>query len=157
MENESTAVIGIEVNEKDIIQFEKGLIGMPELKRFVLMDFEGPTPLHWLQSLDNREIGFVVSDPTLFADEYSIVLDKNAQEMLEIEKGDELVVMIVVTVKDNGREITGNLLGPIVVNASRRRGCQIVLDGTPYTTKEPLRRLKKTGEEKSNVKVGMGV
>ncbi|MHA1290451.1 MAG: flagellar assembly protein FliW, partial [Candidatus Thorarchaeota archaeon] len=62
----------LEVSEKDIINIKGGLIGMPELKRFILMEFDEASPLHWLQSLDDSRIGFVVSDPSLFSDNYTV-------------------------------------------------------------------------------------
>jgi len=131
----------LEVSEKDIINIKGGLIGMPELKRFILMEFDEDSPLHWLQSLDDSRIGFVVSDPSLFSDNYTVTLDKRVQEVLEIGKDDDLVVMVVVTVKGEAQEITGNLLGPIVVNATKRIGCQVVLESSEYSTTVPLKKM----------------
>ena len=36
------------------------------------------------------------------------------------------------------RDLTANLMAPIVVNAATRRAKQIVLDRSPYTTKHRL-------------------
>jgi len=147
----------LEVSDKDVITIRGGLIGMPELQRFVLMDFNEESPLHWLQSLDDSRIGFVVSDPSLFSDSYTVTLDKRVQEVLEIEKDDELVVMVVVTVKGEALEITGNLLGPIVVNATKRIGCQVVLEDTEYGTKVPMRKMVDGPEEAKKTMVEITV
>ncbi len=144
----------MKISEEDVIHIRGGLIGMPELKRFVLMDFDEESPFHWFQSLDDQRIGFVVSDPTLFTDDYTVTLDKRVQEVLEIERDDDLVVMIVVTVREEDRDVTGNLLGPIVVNATKRIGCQVVLDGSDYS---PRQKMKDTISTSSRAKVEVTV
>lgn len=137
MVGESVEIASMKVSEEDIINIKGGLVGMPELTRFVLMELSDKSPFHWLQSLDNGKIGFVVSDPTVFSDKYAITLDKRIQEVLEIEKSDELAVMVVVTVKKG--EVTGNLLGPIIVNVTKRIGCQVVLEGSDYSPRQKVR------------------
>jgi flagellar assembly factor FliW len=141
MKIKSTFFDEIEFNEKDIILFEKGLVGMPDLKRFVLMDFSDDSVLHWLQSVDEPNIGFIVSDPTIFDTEYTITIDPETREELEMDGDDEMVVMAIVSVKDKGEKVTGNLQGPLVVNASRHVGCQMILDPDSYgyDTEVPLR------------------
>ncbi len=130
----------IEFDEKDIIVLEHGLIGLSNLRRFVLMDFEDETAFHWFQSVDEPDMGFVVSEPTLFDGEYTFAIDRKIKEELEIGTGDDIVVMSIVTIKDKDSAITGNLLGPIVVNATRHRGAQIALNPEDYSTATPLRQ-----------------
>jgi flagellar assembly factor FliW len=38
--------------------------------------------------------------------------------------------------------LTGNLLGPIIVNAQNRSGQQVVLTDKKWTTRQPLMRLQ---------------
>jgi flagellar assembly factor FliW len=138
----------VEFDEEDIILIEQGLIGMPELKKFIMMDFPNEVALHWLQSLDDPDIGFLVSEPKLFDKDYTITVDRETGDYLRIEKDDDLVTMIIVTVKQKGAKITGNLLGPILVNASKRIGCQLTLDSRRFSTEVPLRKLEDVGEIK---------
>ncbi len=156
MDKDFIDIESMKISEEDVINIRGGLVGMPELTRFVLMDFDEKSPFHWLQSLDNSKIGFVVSDPTLFCDDYTVTLDKRVQVILEIEKSDSLVVMIVVTVKNEGRDVTGNLLGPIVVNATKRIGCQVVLDGSDYSPRQKMKTPESLGSQ-SQAKVEVSV
>jgi flagellar assembly factor FliW len=41
-----------------------------------------------------------------------------------------------------GDWLTGNLLGPIVVNAQNRLACQVVLTEKKWTTRQPLIKLQ---------------
>ena len=95
-----------------------------------------------LQSIDDPEYGFMVSDPNIFDSEYTVPVDAGTRKSLQLEDEDEIVVMTIVTVKDKGNRITGNLLGPVVVNATKRIGCQLVLDPGVYKTETPLTVLK---------------
>jgi flagellar assembly factor FliW len=112
---------------------------------------------HWLQSIDRPDIGFLVSDPNLFSENYSLVIDYDMKEQLRFEKNDEMVVMIIVTVKDRGKTITGNLLGPIVVNATKRLGCQATSGTSECDTAAPLRSNERVGTESDNKKAGVTV
>jgi flagellar assembly factor FliW len=55
---------------------------------------------------------------------------------------DACAVMAVLYVAPNGGEATVNLLAPIIVNAQTRRGAQVVLEKSSFTTSEPLLLLK---------------
>lgn len=153
MKIKSTFFDEIEFEEKDIIFLEKGLVGMPDLTRFVLMDFSDDSVLHWLQSVDEPNIGFIVSDPTIFDPEYTITIDTETKKELSMEKDDEMVVMVIVSVKDKGGKVTGNLQGPLVVNATRHIGCQMILDPDSYgyDTETPLRRVSENEDSKVGV------
>ena len=48
---------------------------------------------------------------------------------------DALAVMVVLCAL-SGQPATVNLLAPIVVNATTRRGAQVILEGTRFTTRE---------------------
>ena len=49
------------------------------------------------------------------------------------------MIYAILTLAGNEiRDLTANLMAPIVVNAKTRRAKQIVLDRSPYTTKHRL-------------------
>lgn len=142
----------IEFDEKDIIVLDNGLIGIETLTRFILMDFADESAFHWLQSVDDPDMGFIVSEPTIFDGAYTFAVDPGLKEMLRIEKDDDVVVMSIVTIRDRGNTITGNLLGPVVINASKRIGLQVVLDSNDYSSSTPLRKVEEENvENKSKV------
>lgn len=136
----------IEFDDKDIIVLEQGMIGMPDMKKFVLMEFADESAFHWLQSVDEPDMGFIVTEPIFFDENYTIAVDAKASDLLKIEKDDDIVVMAIVTIKDKGDSITGNLLGPIVINANKRIGTQMVLDPAIYSTIAPLRQAENMEE-----------
>lgn len=115
----------LEVKEEKIINFSSGLVGLPNLNRFVLIDHKD-TPLKWLQAIDDPDIAFIVVSPSLILEEYSLDLDKSVKKFIQLESEDDLAVL--VTMRVNGEDVIANFQGPIVINSRAMKGVQVVLD-----------------------------
>jgi flagellar assembly factor FliW len=122
----STSRFGqIEVGEDRVIRFPVGLLGFPQLNRYVLIDYKD-TPLKWLQSVDDPEVAFIVTDPKTVAGEGTITLGDDVVRFLQIEREDDLAVLLMLRV--DGENVVANLNGPLAINSSRMLGVQAVLD-----------------------------
>jgi len=115
----------LEVKEEKIINFSSGLVGLPNLNRFILVDHKD-TPLKWLQAIDDPDIAFIVVSPSLIIAEYSLDLDKSVKQFIQLENEDDLAVL--VTMRVNGEDVIANFQGPIVINSRAMKGVQVVLD-----------------------------
>jgi flagellar assembly factor FliW len=115
----------MEVSEDKIINFPSGLVGLPDVNRFVLIDHKD-TPLKWLQSLDNPDIAFIVISPTYIVTEYSLDLDNTVKQFLELEDENDLAVLVIMRV--DGENVIANFQGPILINSRTMKGVQVVLD-----------------------------
>ena len=115
----------IEVGEDRIIRFPVGLLGFPELNRYVLIDYKD-TPLKWLQSVDDPDVAFIVTDPKTVANEGTIRLGDDVVRFLQIEREDDLAVLLMLRV--DGDKVIANLNGPLAINSNRMLGVQAVLD-----------------------------
>lgn len=118
----------IEVSEEAILRFPSGVIGFPRSFRYVLLDHDRHAPFKWLQSLDEAGLAFVVMDPARFKPDYRVEVAPEELAELEPAEGDELVLLVILTVPaaDPGR-VTANLRGPLVVNARTKLAKQLVL------------------------------
>ena len=76
----------------------------------------------------------------MFFKEYSVPVRQETQ--LELQAPDAQAVQVFVICNKVGDWLTGNLLGPIVVNVQNRLGQQIVLTEKKWTTRQPLLRLE---------------
>ena len=57
----------VEIDDNKLITFEKGIMGLEDLKRYVLIfdENEGEEALiHWLQSVDEPSVALPVISPT---------------------------------------------------------------------------------------------
>jgi flagellar assembly factor FliW len=115
----------LEVKEEKIINFSSGLVGLPNLNRFILIDHKD-TPLKWLQAIDDPDIAFIVVSPSLIIAEYSLDIDKSVKQYIQLENEDDLAVL--VTMRVNGEDVIANFQGPIVINSRAMKGVQVVLD-----------------------------
>lgn len=129
----------IEVDEHRIIHFPEGLLGFPDKNRFALLEDKTGSPFFWLQSLDEPGLAFVLTNPFSFKKDYLQALSEDEQKLFRNEEGSEMVIFTLVTVPsgDPGKAST-NLLGPLVIDAVRRTGRQVVLPHTGYSHRFPL-------------------
>lgn len=128
----------IEYEEKDIIKFKKGILGLEHLNTYVLLKIDEYEPFQLLQSIDDEAIGFVLSCPFDFYKDYEFDLNKELLKRLEIESEEEVMVFNTVTLNSDPKKITTNLKAPIIINISNNLGEQIILDKEKYKIKHPL-------------------
>src|SRR4029077_20380531 len=94
----------------------------------------------WLQSVDEPNLAFVVTDPSIFFKDYEVPIREETQADLELTNVDFAQVFVICNKVDEW--LTGNLLGPIVVNAQNRLAQQGVLTEKSGTTRQPLLKLQ---------------
>ncbi|MCB1162117.1 MAG: flagellar assembly protein FliW [Candidatus Krumholzibacteriia bacterium] len=136
----------MEYREQDRITLPEGLVGMPNLRQFLIADFEEKVPFRWLQSVDDPSVGFLIAEPALFEPEFSLGLTESDLRGLDVSDPEELGVFVLCTFRGSWQETTGNLMGPVLVHAGSRRGRQVIVEDSGYSTHEPLRALL-SGEE----------
>ena len=145
MNIETTRFGTVTVADDRVISFPKGLLGFPTQTRFVLIESAeeaSPQPeksdryFWWLQSVDQPALAFVVTDPRFFVRGYSIPMHPEQLAALSLEASEDAQVLVIVNKVD--QTLTGNLQGPLVINASRWQGEQMVLSDRRFTTRVPL-------------------
>lgn len=129
-----------EYEEKDIVEFKKGLPGFEKLKKFILFPVEENEVFSILHSVEDEDIGIVVVSPFLFIKDYEFDLKEEKAKELELESHEDVFILNTVTLSSKIEDITINLKAPIVINIKRRLGEQIILDNPNYDIKYPLFR-----------------
>ncbi|MCT4595416.1 MAG: flagellar assembly protein FliW [Anaeromicrobium sp.] len=118
----------IEVIEENIINFEEGLFGFEELKKYLYISNEDKeNPFNWIQSIENPDLAFVITDPFIFNKEYDFYLDEAILEKLKISKKEQVGVYSIVVIPENIKNMTMNLKAPIIVNIEECRAMQVAL------------------------------
>src|SRR3954471_20341424 len=152
MDIATTRFGGLEVNEERIISFPKGLLGFPQHQRYALIQTGEENYFFWLQSVDEPQLAFVVADPAIFFKDYEVPIREETQLALELTDVAATQVFVICNKVDEW--LTGNLLGPIVINAANRRASQVVLTEKKWTTRQPLMRMGPPGETIPLAKAG---
>ncbi|WP_028579337.1 flagellar assembly protein FliW [Desulfogranum japonicum] len=127
----------IEYDPANIIHFPDGLIGLDNLKNFLVMPNEKNGPLFWIQSVDDPTFAVVVTDPTNFFLDYAIAPDADEQKKLQIDQDGKYFVLAIVSIGEN-KTITLNLSGPILYAPETNRAIQVILEDSKYSTRTPL-------------------
>ncbi len=133
----------IEYDPANALYFPDGLIGFEDLQNFVVMPNEKSGPLFWIQSIENEQIAFVLTDPTNFFLDYNVVPDQKERAKLGLGEKEDGFVLSVVTVHQD-RSVTLNLQAPILYAAKSNRAIQVILDKGNHQTRTPLPAIEKT-------------
>ncbi len=115
----------LEVEDGRIINFPNGLLGFPDIKRYILIDYKD-TSLKWLQAVDSPNIAFIVSESSAIYPDYSINVDSGTKEFLQLKNDNDLAIILIIRVEDG--KVKVNSRGPLLLNANLMRGIQVVLD-----------------------------
>ena len=129
----------VEVDDDRVIHFPKGLLGFPRNQRFVLLQPSPESYFYWLQSMEQAELAFVVTDPSLFVPDYNVPIKADQMAEMGIAKLEEMQVLVIVNKR--GGTLTGNLQGPLVIHTGTRSGEQLVLSDRRWHTRVPLLEL----------------
>lgn len=136
MRIQSTRVGEIDVSDAQLITFPRGLVGFAEETRYALLPADNLPDFYWLQSLDDAELAFLVTDPQPFFKDYDVPIREETQQDLNLaDTKDGRVLVICNRV---GQWLTGNLLGPLVINTATRLAQQVVVTEKKWTCRQPL-------------------
>jgi flagellar assembly factor FliW len=140
MEIETSRFGVLSVDDERIMNFPKGLLGFPGQTKFALIKTGQNNYFFWLQSIDDPHLAFVVTDPSTFFKDYDVAL--RDETVADLELVNPAAMQVFVICNKVGDWLTGNLLGPIVVNTASRLAQQVVLTEKKWTTRQPLLRLQ---------------
>ncbi len=124
----------VQVQDDKILTFEEGLFGFEDYKKFALIDSEYE-PFIWLQSIENQNLAFLIIDPFLVCSSYEADIDDSSLAKIDVTKPEDVVIMTIVTVPQDGSAITANFQGPLVINKQNKKCLQVILTDNRWTTK----------------------
>lgn len=130
------------VTDIDLPILELSIIGFEDDHRFTLVRVDESGVVCELRSLDHEDLSFVVVPPHVFFPEYTLEIKDEVVDHLRIESGDDVQVLVVLTMGETLASSTANLVAPIVLNLSNRRAQQVVLEHTGYDVRTSLAPLE---------------
>lgn len=126
----------IDIEKESIINFREGLPGFEAVRDMVIINHPNEdTPFQWLQSVDEPELAFVIIDPRVFLSDYIVDIPESEVAALEIGNPEEVLIYTIVVVPEEITDMTANLKAPILINAQKRIGKQVMLEEERYPLK----------------------
>jgi flagellar assembly factor FliW len=127
-------------SSSDVMEFPWGLPGFVNLLRWLALTVESQSSFVWLQSIDDPAVALPTIDPYFVFESYDPKLPAYAVDALAITGPTDLVLLCVVVASHEGKELSVNLLAPIVMNLRTRKARQVPLENSGYSAREPLPR-----------------
>jgi flagellar assembly factor FliW len=140
---ESKALGQVTVSADCIITFPSGLPGFPEARRFALTNDHLQPPFYCLQCVDNPSLAFVVADPTALVPDYRPKNGVSTLQELQASSPEDLQALVTLTIPPGRpREMTANLMSPLLINPEQRLGKQVVIERPHYSHQYPVIAVK---------------
>ncbi len=114
------------LNPDQLFLFPQGLIGMENLRQWALLPDPDNPAVAWLQSASRGDRSMALISPRAFFSDYRVCVPRRELSTLHLSPGAEVYVM--TTVAGHVGKLTTNLKSPILLNLSRRLGCQVISD-----------------------------
>ena len=123
----------LQVEQERVISMTAPIWGFPDSTRFFLKNHNENSSLMWLQSLDDPDLAFVVIPPVVINPEFKPVITNQIRKELEIDHDSDMEIVVILTLPSGRpKEMTANLLAPVVINVRKCLARQILLDPTKY-------------------------
>ena len=133
MHIESPAFGPLDVSPENIIEFPAGLPGFGQCHRFTFVEESAQPTVLQMQSVDDPQVVFSVTDPASLGVSYEFVLNDDEVSALGLTAPDDAAVAVIVrkgeangSPADAGLRV--NFMAPLVINMAARRGLQKVME-----------------------------
>ncbi len=144
----------VDIEEDKIIEFPNGIIGFENFKKFSIIydiDNDGETRISWLQSMEEPALALPVIDPLAITPEYAPMIEDELLSPLGDPADEDLLFLLVMTVPADMTKVTANMKAPIIINAEKKKGVQLIVENADYAVKfnvyESVQKMKeKAGE-----------
>lgn len=123
----------VEVDENTIITFEAGLPAFENCTRFKLFheaDSNNPS-VFWMQSLDNPDVLFSVTDPQKLGIRYEIELNQDEVAALALSRQEDAAILLTIYRElpvDEANpalsQLRANVRNPLIINLATQKALQ---------------------------------
>ncbi len=120
------------------LEFVAPIPGFPDERAFTVSPLDDGGVLYALRSARTPGLRFVLASPGLFFPDYAPDLTPAKVAPLGASTGDDLLVMVIVTVTSSLSDATANQLAPIVIAPDRGTAMQVVLADSGLPLRAPL-------------------
>ncbi|MBY0199214.1 flagellar assembly protein FliW [Priestia megaterium] len=128
----------IEIDNQQTLTFNQGIPGFLEETEFVVLPLPEAEAFQVLQSIQTKEVAFIITDPFQFFLDYDFQLEPQEIEKLQLQQVEDAVVYVLLTMSDSVEKITANLQAPVIINTKKQLAKQVILMNTAYETKHRL-------------------
>lgn len=139
MQFETRALGKIEIEAARQIFFPEGLFAFEAFRHFALLPTKSGSTFHWLQSLEEARLAFLVTLIPEITPRYKPNIHADFLTLIEATEPSQAEIWGIITVPAGKPEgMTINLQGPVLINRARKLGAQFVSDDPSHQVRTPL-------------------
>jgi len=139
MQFDTRALGKIEIEAARQIFFPEGLFAFEAFRHFALLPTKSGSTFHWLQSLEEPRLAFLVTLIPEITVKYKPNIDLQFLSLIEASETAQVEIWGIITVPTGKPEsMTINLQGPVLINRPKKLGGQFVSDDPNHLVRTPL-------------------
>lgn len=116
----------ISVSRDEIIYFVKPLISLEDFRYFVIYESARYKNMYWLQSVEWKDLTFLIADPRRFYPDYELTFDYAAENLTALKCGQFDRLLTYSILRSDGETFFINLLGPVLINPLHNLAAQVI-------------------------------
>ena len=130
----------IEIGDEKVIHFDSGVLGFEDYKDYtILYDNEKEKSFFsWLQSTEESSLAFPIVNPFNVVESYNPQINDDMLESIGGISDEDTVVFLMATIPEDVKQASVNMKAPLIINASSRKGVQVIAEGQEYEIKHKL-------------------
>ena len=146
----------ITIDEKKIIHFDRGIPAYSSEREFVIIPYNSESPYLFMQSIKSPDLAFFITSPYIFFPDYEFEISDDVVAELGLESPEDVLTYVIITVPGGSvRDMTANLLAPIIINARTMKAKQNVIENSDYNTKHRLFPESQAPARPKSMKIGI--
>ena len=119
----------VEIDESQLFEFPVGIPGLSGITQYFIIDQPDLAPFKWLQACQPNYLSLMMLDPVLIDNDYGVAFKDEYRKIIGDCDDSELLLNAIIVVPEDPKQMTANLLAPLLFNAKTRKGMQIVVEG----------------------------
>ena len=145
-------LVSLPVKSENVFHFPEGLPAFEDVKEFIFLLRPETMPFVFMHSLNPPDLAFVCIDPFLVSENYEPRISDADTSFLRLSKPDDVLLLAIVTAREDVHECTANLQAPIVINIQSCIGKQIICESQQYPVRHKIwDALDKISEENRKI------
>jgi flagellar assembly factor FliW len=134
--------------ENQVLTFPNGILAFEEYKKFVILEEHTHAMFHWLQSLDDSKLAFLIMNPHHLKPDYiPDIMAYEVENLFGSRSLEGLSLWCIITIPPNHPEsMTINFQGPLIVSQEKRLGGQFISNNDSHQVRTPVLELVEAGE-----------
>ncbi len=139
MEFETRALGKLEIETANQIFFPEGIFAFENFKHFAVLPTKSGSTFHWLQSLEDAKLAFLITLVTDILSAYNPRIPQEYLKTIEAVSFGETETWGIITVPQGKPDLmTINLQGPILINREKKLGGQFVSEDPMHAVRAML-------------------